>query len=234
MGKFRIAFVIASVVIGGIMVMCNSKNAPTSPTVPGTTIFSEGFESNLTLDSLGYRQVVYTPGEALMSISTQCAHTGTHSLTSDSNNTSIKYRFDTPISDSIAGLQFYLMATKAAHTNFLAAICQPGSSANGLFIILGLGIDKSDSLMYFCQTDPDSAGTTSKNFAALTLNKWYKCKIEYNFTDTTLTYYVDDVIVGNKITSAPKSLQTFVVMRDNLGAQGTSGYYLDDITVYKR
>lgn len=181
MGKCRIACTIAAVVIGGILVMCNSSPTSNTPpptpvvlTVQGNTILSEGFEADLS----NYMQVVYTEGQAMMSLSKQFANSGKGSLTSDANNTSIKKRIDPAIEDSIAGLQFALLATKKAHTNFIAAICQPGSSANGLFVILGLGIDKSDSLKYYCQTAPDSANITSKNFAPLTLNKWYKCKIE--------------------------------------------------------
>jgi hypothetical protein len=232
MKKSRMVYGIAAVGIGVIIMQCNNNSGPTAPkeTLPGTVILSEGFEGDLS----NYRQVVYTDGQALMSLSKQCAHSGTGSLTSDSNNTSIKRSIDPYIQDSIAGLQFYLMATKAAHTNFLVAICKPGSSANGLFTIIGMGIDKSDSLKYFYQETPDPAGITSENFAALTLNKWYECKIEYDFTDTTLTYYVDDALVCQRPASNPMALQTFVVMRDNLGAQGASGYYLDDVCIYKR
>jgi hypothetical protein len=170
----------------------------------------------------------------MMSISTQYAHSGKCSLTSDSNNTSIKKGISPSIDDSIAGLQFYLRATKLAHTDFIVAICKPGSSANGLFTIMGMGIDKSDSLRYVYEEDPLDPINEHKNFAALTLNKWYKCKIEYDYSDTTLTYFLDDSTVYTRTAPSPMTLQTLVVMRDSLGAQGPSGYYIDDITIYKR
>ena len=169
----------------------------------------------------------------MMSISTQHVISGTGSLTSDSNNTSIKGIISPAIDDSIAGLQFYLKATKAAHTNFFAAMCKPGSSRNGLITIFGMGIDKSDSLNYIYEDNLNGNINEHINFAALTLNKWYKCKIEYNFSDTTLTYSLDDAIICTKPVPNPTTLQIFIVMRDSLGAQGPSGYYLDNVAVYK-
>ena len=235
MTKSRIAFAIAVVAICGMIMNCNKNSNPTGPTPPpdpttGQIIVSEGFEGDLS----NYRQINYDSSQGMMSISTQYAHSGKASLTSDSNNTGIKRTVDPSIHDSIAGLQFYLMATKDAHTDFMAAICTPGSSANGLYSILGMGIDKSDSLRYVYEKDPLDPINEHKNFAALTLNKWYKCKIEYDFTDTTLTYYLDDAIVHTQPASNLMTLEMFVVMRDSLGAQGPSGYYLDDVIIYKR
>jgi hypothetical protein len=222
-----------------MVVSCSKKTpnpvTPPDDQPPGNVILSEGFEGDSTyLDSNNYRQITYDPAQGRMSISTQHAHSGKSSLTSDSNNTGIKKGISPSIDDSIAGLQFYLMATKLAHTNFLAAICKPGSSANGLFTIIGMGIDKSDSLKYVYENAPGDPINEHKNFAALTLNKWYKCKIEYDYSDTTLTYFLDDATVYTRTAPSPMTLQTFVVMRDSLGAQGPSGYYVDDIIVYKR
>jgi hypothetical protein len=240
MRRSQMACVIAAAAIGGMVVMCNQNKAPTKPPdnpapLPGTIILSEGFEGDSTyLDSNNYRQLNYDPAQGRMSISTQHAHSGKSSLTSDSNNTSIKRNFSPSIDDSIAGLQFYLMATAAAHTNFFAALCKPGSSADGLITKYGMGIDKSDSLKYICY-DYLSGINEYINFALLTLNKWYKCKIEYNYADTTLTYFLDnDTIYTRTTPSTLTPFQTFVVIRDGLGAQGPSGYYIDDVTIYKR
>jgi hypothetical protein len=215
-----------------MIMRCNNNSGPTNPTdkVPGTAILSEGFEGDLS----NYRQITYDPAQGMMSISTQHAHSGKSSLTSDSNNTGIKRGISPSIDDSIAGLQFYLMATKTAHTNFFAAICRPGSSADGLITKFGMGIDKSDSLNYICY-DYLNGINEYKNFAPLTLNKWYKCKIEYDYTDTTLTYFLDnDTIYTRTTPSTLTPFQTFVAIRDGLGAQGPSGYYIDDVTIYKR
>jgi len=225
--------IMAAVALCVMVVSCSKKNTnPVKPPdqPPGNVILSEGFEGDLS----NYRQITYDPAQGMMSISTQHVHSGNGSLTSDSNNTGIKRGISPSIDDSIAGLQFYLMATKAAHTNFIVAICRPGSSANGLFTIIGMGIDKSDSLEYIYENAPGDPINEHKNFSALTLNKWYKCKIEYDYSDTTLTYFLDNDTVYTRTTPSPMTLQTFVVMRDSLGALGPSGYYIDDVAIYKR
>ena len=223
---------IAAVALAAAIMHCGEDVNPTNTPdpVPGAVILSEGFEGDLSV----YKQITYDAAQGMMSISTQHAYSGKGSLSSDSNNTGIKARFDPSIDDSIAGLQFYLMATMAAHTNFIAAICKQGSSANGLFTIFGLGIDKSDSLKYVFENAPLDPMNEQKNFAPLKLNKWYKCKIEYNYTDTTLTYFVDNAEVYSRGVPNPMTLQVFIVMRDDLGAQGPAGYYVDDVAVYKR
>jgi hypothetical protein len=233
MTKSRIVLAITALAICGIFITCNKSSNPAGPTPPpdpttGQIILSEGFEGDLS----NYRALSFD--SLLMSITTQNPHSGTHSLTSDSNNSSIRGILDRSIDDSIAGLQFYLMATKAGQ-DLMVAFCKTGSSPTGLYTIIGMGIDKSGSLTYVYQNAPDdSINNESKNFAALTLNKWYKCRIEYDYSDTTLTYYVDDKIVRQRTTPTPMSLPVFVVMRDSLGTQGPSGCYLDDITIFKR
>jgi hypothetical protein len=232
MRKSWMVYAITAVAIVGMIFRCTTENSPTTPpdTVPGNVILSEGFEGDLS----NYKQITYVEGQGMMSISTQHALFGKGALTSDSNNTGIKKMFDPSIYDSIAGLQFYLMSTKAAHTNFIAALCQTGSSANGLYTVFGMGIDRSDSLKYVFENAPLDPMNEQKNFAPLTLSKWYKCKIEYNFTDTTLTYSVDDSVVYQRGVPNPMGLQIFVAMRDSLGAQGPSGYYMDNVSIYKR
>ena len=231
MKKFYAVCAIAAVALGGLLICCDKKDASSAPPAPErNAVLSEGFENGIS----DYMQVTYAPEQGLMSVSTNYAHSGTHSLTSDSNNTGIRKSLDDPISDSIAGLEFYLMAKKAERTNFVAVIARSGSSANGLYTILGMGIDKSDSLKYIYEYQPDDTSNEHKNFAALMLNKWYKCKIEYDYSDTTLTYSLDDSTVYTRTAPSPMTLQTFIVMRDSLGAPGPSGYYVDDVAVYKR
>lgn len=235
MRTFQMVYAIAAAAIGAMFIMCNNDKGPTDPPdnpepPPGNVILSEGFEGDLS----NYRQITYTPEQGLMSISTQHPKTGSGSLTSDSNNTSIKRIIEPSIEDSIAGLQFYIMATNAAHTDFFAAICKLGSGPDGgLITKYGMGIDKSDSLNYICYDYLNSINER-KNFAPLTLNKWYKCRIEYDYTDTTLTYYLDNDTVYTGLSPNPVTLQYFVVIRDNLGAPGAAGYYVDDVVIYKR
>ena len=241
MRKSRMLYAITAAAIGGMVIMCNQNNAPTDPPdnpepPPGNVIFSEGFEgyAGNQLDTVDlYRKITYDPAQGWMSISTQHARSGMCSLTSDSNNTSIKRRMDQYLEDSIAGLQFYLMATTAVHTNIFAALCKPGSSRDGLVTKYGLGIDKSDSLNYVYE-DYLNGINERVNFAPLALNKWYKCKIEYDYSDTTLSYSVDDTVIYSQPAPNPLTLQTFVVLRDSMGAQGPSGCYIDDVTIYKR
>jgi len=233
MRKSWMVCAIASVTMGGMVFRCTTENNPTTPpdTVPGNVILSEEFEGDLS----NYNQITYVDGQGKMSISTQQARFGKGSLTSDSNNTGIKRLFDEPIQDSIAGLQFYLKATKAAQTNLLVAMGKTGSSATGLFTIIGMGIDKSGSLQCVYEENPfDPAVQERRNVTTLTLNKWYKCKVEYNYDDTTLTYSVDDAIVYQRGAPSPMTLQIFFAMRDSLGAQGPSGYYVDNVSIYKR
>jgi hypothetical protein len=233
MRKSRTVYAMAAAALCAMAVSCSkSTTNPVKPPdqPPGNVILSEGFEGDLS----NYRQITYTPEQGLMSISTQHPTTGSGSLTSDSNYTGIKKIIEPSINDSIAGLQFYLMAIQTSHTNFIAALCKPGSSANGLFAIYGMGIDQSDSLKYVFENAPGDIINEHKNFAALTLNKWYKCKIEYDYADTTLTYYLDDAVVYTRTAPNPMTLQIFVVMRDGLGAQGAAGYYIDDVAIYKR
>jgi hypothetical protein len=225
-------FAMAAAATGWLIMLCNSGSDPagSSDKVTGTIILSEGFEGDLS----GYKQIVYDGTQGLMSLSTQQAHSGKGSLTSDSNNTGIKAMIDPSIDDSIAGLQFYLKATKASHTNSIVALCKMGSSANGLYTIMGMGIDKSDSLKYVYESAPADPSNEYKKFAPLTLNTWYKCKIEYDYSAATLTYFLNDAVVHTIPAPNPMTLHTFVVMRDSLGAAGPSDYYIDDVAIYKR
>ena len=231
MKKFYAVCAIAAVALGGLLICCDKKDASSAPPAPErNAVLSEGFENGIS----DYMQVTYAPEQGLMSVSTNYAHSGTHSLTSDSNNTGIRKSLDDPISDSIAGLEFYLMAKKAERTNFVAVIARSGSSANGLYTILGMGIDKSDSLKYIYEYQPDDTSNEHKNFAALEYDKWYKCNIEYDFNDSTVTYFLDGRIVHTRSTPNLIALTSFVIMRDSLGSPGPKDYYVDDVTIYKR
>lgn len=228
-GIFLAAGVVALSMAG---ITCKEDSGPTGPitdTVPGNVVLSEGFEDGTT----PLLQYTYAPGWGIMSRTTGHARTGSYSLTSDSNRTGIKIHFDI-IADSIAGLQFYLMATMAEQVNFGAAIARSGSAWDGMFSIFGMGIGKSDSLQYIYQYQPDDPTNEQKNFAPLHFNKWYQCRIEYDFNTNTLTYFLDGTVVGTKTPPSVASLTMFLTMRDELGLPGPSGYYIDDISVYKR
>jgi hypothetical protein len=215
---------------------CNKKTDPAGPPDPTpparTVIFSEDFETDLSL----YSQVTYMPGWSMMDTTKAAAHASSaQSLTSDTNLSGIKRAFYPGIEDSIAGLEFYLMAKQAGQTNFYAALATSGSSFNGLFTIMGMGIDKSDSLWYIYENTPtDSATMEHTNFAPLAFNVWYKCNVEYEFSTSTITYFLNDSVILTRTVPTTNAIPLFVTMRDSVGAQGPKEYYLDDVTVYKR
>jgi hypothetical protein len=230
--KLHMVCGIAAGAITMMFIGCNKGSnpvAPSNPQVPGRYLVTEGFETDLS----NYNQLTYAIGWGKMSISTGATHSGKQSLSSDSNRTGIKANYD-PISDSIAGLDFYLMAKKAGGINFYAALSRSGSSWNGLFAILGLGIGKSDSLQYIYEIQPVDSTNEHKNFAPVQFNHWYHCRVECSFTDTIVTYSVDDVVVKTIKMPFMSNLGMFVTMRDDSGSQGTKDYYFDDVTVYKR
>lgn len=245
MRRFQIVCAVAVIVAGGIFISCQKKSSepagPTGPTGPQRNVFlSDGFEYSS--DSLAnkYNKVAWVGGRGFMSTTTDTAHSGTHSLTSDSSKTGIKLGGAFSIQDSIAGLEFYLMAKKAEQINFFSALASSGSAWNGLYIILGMGISRSDSLQYIYQYDPSKPDSNyTKCFASLQFNKWYKCNIEYSFPDTTVTYSLDDSVVYTRKTPLLSPLNVFLVARDSVvsegaGSQGSKEYYIDDVTVYER
>ena len=209
--------------------------------INGNVIFSEGFEGN-NLDSAGFRVAYRGPDYGWMIITTNAAHSGTHSLASDSNKTGIRkiLPVDQFINDSIAGLEFYLMAAKAGQTEVYSAFGQGGNSLgmlkNGWQTVFGMGIDTSDSLwcLYEKYSNPQAdSDLVHKRCGALEENKWYKCNIEYDFAAMMLTYSLNDMVVYTK--SAPnRTIEEFIVYRDTCGTQGPKEYYFDDITMYKR
>jgi hypothetical protein len=203
-------------------------------------LYFEGFEGR-NLDSAGFQKIYNPAAYGWMSVSTKAAHSGSSALASDSNNTGLRKWLDDPIKDSIAGLEFYLMAKSAGHTNIFAAIVTMGTSAgmlnNGFSTLLGMGISKSDSLWYAFEkwnnplADSDLVHT---NFAALEFNKWYKCTIEYNFSTKSVTYYLDNTAVFTRSAPGFRVLDMFITYRDALGEQGPKDYFIDDVTIYKR
>jgi hypothetical protein len=209
--------------------------------VDGNVIFSEGFEGTNLIDA-GFRVAYRGPDYGWMVATTKAAHTGAHSLTSDSNKTGIRRLLTVEqfVTDSIAGLEFYLMALKAQQSECYAAMGQGGNSwgmlPNGWQTVFGMGIDKSDSLwcMYEKYSNPQAdTDLVHKKIAALETNKWYKCTIEFDFNESKLTYSLDDKVVYTK--GAPnRTIEEFIVYRDTLGPPGPTDYFFDDVTMYKR
>ena len=246
MSMSRVFCILSAVAVSGIVIMCNKNSGPiTPPTTPRNVLFSDGFEGN-NLDSLdsagiGYTKLYNPRAYGPMSITNKASHTGAYSLTSDSNNTGLRRWLDNPVSDSIAGFEFYCMAKESGQTDFFAAITTMGTSAgmlnNGFSALLGMGIDKSDSLWYtFQKYDNPQADSdlVHKTFAALEFNKWYKCTMEYDFAAQKLTYYLNDAVIYTRSAPGIAKLDMFITMRDSLGTQGPKDYFIDDINIYKR
>jgi hypothetical protein len=233
MRKFQIALAVAIVAVSGMMIMCN--NNPSTPVVTRNVFFTENFENADSIIS-NWGPLIYQTGFTAMSTSTDYAHSPTHSLTGTDSLTGSKRPISPSIMDSIAGLEFYLFAKQNEHIDFYGALATTGSSLNGLAIVMGIGISKTDSLMWVFQAGPDSSASIHKvGFAVLTLNTWNKCNIEYNFNTSTLTYSLNDVVVHTQnIPVPPPAVQWVVTDRENPGVQGPKQYYIDDMTVYQR
>ena len=232
--KFAIACTVVSMAMVALLSSC--KSDPAGPAVqPRNVIFTENFENADSVSS-NWLKIIWQQGWTAMSTSTDYAHSPTHSLASIDSMTGSKRSITPPISDSIAGLEFYLSAKKNEHIDFFGCLATTGSSINGLAIVMGMGISKTDSLMWVYQSGADSAAAIHKvGFAVPTLNTWYKCKIEYSFKTSIITYSLNDAIVHQQtVQVAPPAIQWVITDRESPGVQGPKQYYLDDFTVYTR
>jgi hypothetical protein len=234
---------VAAIVAGGIFFGCQKDSSdPIKPTPPArNVILSDGFEYDNDSLAMLYNLVAWSGGRARMSTTTAAAHPGggTHSLTSDSAKTGIRPYSNLIIEDSIAGLEFYFMAKQAEHIPFFAGIGSSGSEWNGLKTILGIGTTASDSLQYIYEWQANQPDNQYVCFAALEYDKWYKFRVECNFNDTTVNYYMNDSNIQTIKTTDVTQINRFFVMRDSLGQQGpgpggAAQYYLDDYIIYKR
>lgn len=100
-----------------------------------------------------------------------------------------------PEYDSIVGMEYYLMATSSAKTNFIAFLGKEGGSIRNSAYYVGIGFDKSDSIKILW-TSNAVAAQENQNVAPITFGKWYKCTVEYNILNYTATYYLDNKVVG--------------------------------------
>jgi len=229
---------------------CNPTSSSSSGT---TTILTEGFEKNLSSWSSEYRINLDDPTYPQMRITTDAAHTGTHSLTSDSTTTALIYSLPNKLQSSdsaLVYLQFYMMAKAYGEANFTVQIGQDAGSSGGLFKKFGFGFNTNDSIetVYFDNhnTDMTNNGYTEAPVSKITLNHWYKCVVEVNFTTKKVNYSIDDALVLSKDlpTSDMAHIDRLLVFR---GAtvdrpdyssvackEGVKQYYADDIVLYKK
>ncbi|MBN2188633.1 MAG: hypothetical protein JW699_04205 [Chitinispirillaceae bacterium] len=183
-----------------------------------------------------------------MSITTAAAHQGTHSLTTDSNMTAL-YHVELPanrVESGTAGVEFYLMAQTPGQANFGVLIGQNPGSSGAITPAFGIFFDPSDSIkcMVF-NTWPEIRSFTA--LAPVQADKWYKCGVEVNFTDSTVSFYLDDVpmhtesVAGMMADQSLMGIDRVLVFRDQLqvlpattAVEGTKPYYVDDIVLYKK
>lgn len=139
-----------------------------------------------------------------------------------------------PDYDSIVGMEYYLMAKSSAKTNFIAFIGKEGGSIRNSAYFLGMGFDKSDSIKILWSSNT-VAGQENQNISPIIFGKWYKCTMEYNITNYTATYYIDNKVVGTHVMPSTSTFgyNMFVVYRDEKGQDGTAPYYFNDFTLYK-
>jgi hypothetical protein len=157
-------------------------------------------------------------------------------MVSDSNNTAMLRMFSA-IDTGVIGAEFYIMAQSSARTNFIAFLGKDAGSSRNSMWYCGMGFDKSDSVKYVYSTEL-TVNEQSKNVAAIQFNHWYKCAIEFRFSDTTATYWLDGARVGEQklvfTKIVPIGYDMFVVYRNAAGANGPAKYYLNDWAVFTK
>jgi hypothetical protein len=231
------------------MMSCGDKSNPVAPVagdasvpIPAgvTTVFSEGFGGDLSNWDKTYMINVgdfYSP----MRITTAAFHTGTHSITSDSNRSALQYELKTQIIAGTVGIQFYIMASAVGQTNFTVEFGQNAGSSGGLGKAFGIGFDKSDSIKtVYYDTYLGLSPEFDSTIAPIQPGHWYKCAVEVNLdaaaSPTAITWYID----GAKIQTRPLPTQELygidrlLVFRGIGGAEGPKPYYADDIVLYTK
>jgi hypothetical protein len=240
-----------------MMMGCGSKDNPVAPVagdtpVPGpasgTVVFSEGFGGTL---SSWAQQYMINVGDYYprMTITTAVAHSGTHSITSDTSQSALEYDIANRIETGVAGIQFYIMATGKGQANFSVQFGQNAGSSGGLGKAFGIGFNKSDSITCVYYDYMDMNQYLDSAIAPMQLNHWYKCAVEVNFGATqgtgTITWKLDDVVVRTSPlpTQDMNGIDRTLVFRgvnpndlamhtDHLS--GPKPYYADDIVLYTR
>jgi hypothetical protein len=236
----------------GMLTGCSKKNpaeppAGETPTTPsGTTlVMAEGFGGDLSKWDNEY-MVTQFDIYPRMRTTTDAAHTGTHSLTTDSNNTALLYTIPlvNRIESGIAGVQFYIMAKALGQANFTVEIGANAGSSGGVQPAFGIGFDPSDSIKctYYDMYYPYNNGHGDSLIAPMTPNHWYKCVVEADRSAQTITYSIDDALVRTFPfdTTRVMGIDKLLVFRGFSGvnnaqsAEGPKQYYADDIVFYKK
>jgi hypothetical protein len=242
-----------------IMMGCGDKSNPVAvagddavPTPAGATVvMSEGFGGALLPKWENTYMVLVNDNYPPMRIATGAAlaHTGTHSITSDSNRTAIVYKVIPPLESAdpaavhyIVGVQFYIMAAAKEQANFSVQFGQDNGSSGGLGKGFGIGFDKSDSIKTMLyDTWGGLTPESDSMLGPIQVNHWYKCNIELDLGTTwTATWMLDGEVVKTRPlpTQEMSRVDRVLVFRGaedgNMGAEGVKQCYADDIVLYKK
>ncbi|MBN1128609.1 MAG: hypothetical protein JXA71_06465 [Chitinispirillaceae bacterium] len=249
---FRYILVTGVVFICGIVALtgCKTPTEPeidTTPTAPAgsTLIFGEGFGNDLS-NWEGVYMVSSMEMYSQMRISTEAAHQGTHSLTTDSNMTALYHVENNREETGTVGVEFYMKAKTAGKINFGVEIGQNPGSSGMVSPAFGIFFDPSDSIKcIFYTTWP--ANDVQKMVAPIQPDHWYKCRVELEFASSTVTYYIDDALVHTQTYPTTGSediglmgIDRVLVYRGKYGyppsesSEGTKPYFVDDIVFYKK
>jgi hypothetical protein len=223
---------------------CSQDNEEPPLTPPDRTeLFTEGFESDLShwegVYMISMVEMFYP-----MRVTTDAARTGgIHSLTTDSNMTAL-YHVEPPdnrVESGTAGVEFYMMAQTPDSINFGVEIGQNPGSSGAVSPAFGMFFDPADSIkcIIFCSWPMVD---TQVMIEAVQADRWYKCKVEVNMTDSTASFYLDDVLRHTESIASIglMGIDRLLVFRGPYGkngspsSEGMKAYYVDDITLYKK
>jgi hypothetical protein len=227
-----------------MMIGCSKKDNPVAPPASDanvplptgvTSVFTEGFGADLSkwastfmLNSGDY----YSP----MRISTDASHTGTHSITSDSDRTALAYIINPMLKTGTVGVQFYIMAKSAGSINFTVGIGQNAGSSGGLAKQFGFGFDTSNYIKCLYYDSYNMFPENDSMIAPIQAGHWYKCDVEVDFTGQNIFWYLDGVLVMTRPvpTGGMSGIDRLLIFRGMDGAEGPKPYFADDIVVYTK
>jgi len=256
------ALITATVTISALMSCNNPVSSTTSenPAIPAgvQVVFSSGMNDEDIADTSKWSKdymINVNDFYPQMRATTEAAHSGKYSVTSDSNRTALVVKLEgilpnlynnpeiNKINKGICGVEFYIMAKAKGGINFTLELGQYAGSSGGLSKSFGIGFDIFDSIKA-THYDADG-GRTDKMVEPIKLNYWYKCKIEINFNDSTATYYIDGNMVdqGKLPSREMYGIDKMLIFRGPLAQkgdeypecqEGPKPYYIDDIVLYTR
>jgi hypothetical protein len=241
MGRFILSS--GAVIVCSMMLFtgCDTGTGPSEPSgnENRNVIFSEGFESDLSAWE-GLYMVSDQEKYHQMRITADAAHSGKNSLTTDSNMTALYHVEDKRVETGTVGIEFYMMATTLEQANFGVEIGQNPGSSGKVSPSFGIYFDPSDSIKctFFTAWPVVDRQTI---VAPIQAGQWYKCQVEVNFEDSTVSYFIDDILKHTEPIVAENyfgGIERLLVYRGKYGKipldseEGVKPYYIDDITFY--